>query len=84
VTAAKRDLEPGEVLDGLGHYMTYGLCENHDVVRADRLLPIGLAEGSVVTRAIRRDEVLTTADVEPPSGSLVHSLRAEQDRLFGS
>jgi predicted homoserine dehydrogenase-like protein len=84
VTAAKRDLEPGEVLDGLGHYMTYGLCENHDVVRADRLLPIGLAEGSVVTRTIRRDEVLTTADVEPPVGSLVHSLRAEQDRLFGS
>jgi predicted homoserine dehydrogenase-like protein len=84
VTAAKRDLEPGEVLDGLGHYMTYGLCENHGVVRADALLPIGLAEGSVVTRAIRRDEVLTTSDVEPPAGSLVHSLRAEQDQLFGA
>jgi predicted homoserine dehydrogenase-like protein len=53
-------------------------------VRADALLPIGLAEGSVVTRPIRRDEVLTTADVEPPAGSLVHSLRAEQDQLFGA
>ena len=40
VAAAKRDLRAGEEVDGLGYYMTYGLCENAEVVRgpaADRL-----------------------------------------------
>ena len=32
IAAAKRDLKAGEVLDDLGHYMTYGLAENADVV----------------------------------------------------
>ncbi|MBE7158789.1 MAG: NAD(P)-dependent oxidoreductase, partial [Rhodospirillales bacterium] len=43
IATAKRDLRAGEMLDGLGHYMTYGLCENAGIVHAQRLLPIGLA-----------------------------------------
>ena len=45
VTAAKRDLRAGEVLDGIGFYMTYGLAENADVVARENLLPMGIAEG---------------------------------------
>jgi predicted homoserine dehydrogenase-like protein len=43
VTAAKIDLKAGQVLDGMGQYMTYGLCENSDIVSEQDLLPIGLA-----------------------------------------
>jgi predicted homoserine dehydrogenase-like protein len=82
VTAAKRDLVAGEVLDGLGHYMTYGLCENADVVHAERLLPIGLAEGCRLRRDIARDQIIGYDDVELPSGRLCDALRAEQDELF--
>jgi predicted homoserine dehydrogenase-like protein len=32
VTAAKRALRAGEVLDGIGRYMSYGLAENADIV----------------------------------------------------
>jgi predicted homoserine dehydrogenase-like protein len=82
IATAKMDLHAGDVLDGLGQYMTYGQCENYDVVRAENLLPIGLAEGCRLKRDVGRDEVLTYDDIEPPTGTTVHRLRAEQDRLF--
>lgn len=82
VAKAKRDLKEGEILDGIGGYMTYGICENHHDVRRENLLPIGLAEGSIVRRNISKDEVISAADVEYPGNTSVHGLRAEQDNLF--
>lgn len=81
IAAAKIDLKAGQTIDGIGHYMTYGLCENSGVVRAEGLLPIGLAEGCVLTRDIPRDQAIRYADVELPAGTLRHRLRAEQDAL---
>jgi predicted homoserine dehydrogenase-like protein len=82
VTTAKIDLKAGQVLDGIGYYMTYGLCENSDVVRAQDLLPIGLAEGCQLKRDIPKDQVLTYADVELPEGRLCDKLRSEQNAYF--
>lgn len=82
VTTAKIDLPAGEVLDGIGGYRSYGQCENASVVQAQQLLPMGLAEGCRLKRDVRRDEVLTYADVERPSGRLVDVLRLEQDAHF--
>jgi predicted homoserine dehydrogenase-like protein len=79
VATAKIDLKAGEVLDGLGGYMTYGLAENADVTGAEGLLPMGLAEGCRLLRDADRDEVLTYQDVERPEGRLIDRLRAEQD-----
>jgi len=83
IAAAKTDLEAGATLDGIGHYMTYGLCENAEVARAENLLPIGLAEGCRLKRAVPKDACLTYDDVEPPADSLAHRLRAEQNAHFG-
>jgi predicted homoserine dehydrogenase-like protein len=82
IAAAKIDLRQGQVLDGIGHYMTYGLCENADIVQREQLLPIGLAEGCTLTRDIRKDQVLTYADVRVPTGRLCDQLRDEQNRTF--
>lgn len=79
ITLAKTDLAAGTVLDGFGGYHTYGEAENHPVVRADRLLPIGLAEGCTLRRAVAKDQVLTYDDVIVPEGRLGDALRAEQD-----
>jgi predicted homoserine dehydrogenase-like protein len=85
VTAAKTDLKAGDTLDGLGGYMTYGLCENADLTHREKLLPIGLAEGCKLKRDIPKDQVMTYDDVEIPVGRLVDQLRAEQDvHFFGS
>jgi len=82
VATAKIDLKAGQVLDGIGQYMTYGQCENADIVKKERLLPMGLAEGCRLKRDLSRDEVLTYDDVDLPPGRLSDRLRAEQDALF--
>jgi predicted homoserine dehydrogenase-like protein len=82
VAAAKRDLRSGEIIDGLGYYMTYGLCENAGTVHVDRLLPIGLAEGCRLKRDVLRDRVLSYDDIEVPPGRLCDALRLEQDTHF--
>jgi predicted homoserine dehydrogenase-like protein len=84
VAGAKRSLEAGDVLDGLGQYMTYGLAENSDVVREENLLPLGLAEGCRLKRDIPKDRVLTYDDVHIPEDRLVDRLRAEQDERFAA
>ena len=82
VATAKRDLAAGEVIDGLGGYLTYGQCENAEPAREGRLLPMGLAVGCTVLRAVAKDAVLTYDDVVVPAGRLSDRLRAEQDARF--
>ncbi|MEH2059498.1 MAG: Gfo/Idh/MocA family oxidoreductase [Nostoc sp.] len=82
VTTAKIDLKAGETLDGIGYYMTYGQCENSDIVQQQNLLPIGLAEGCRLKRDISKDQVLTYEDVELPEGRLCDQLRTEQNTYF--
>lgn len=85
VAAAKRDLKAGETIDGLGHYMTYGLAENAASCVQGRLLPIGLAEGAMLKRAVGKDEVLRYDDVELPKARLCDELRqAQTERFFGA
>jgi predicted homoserine dehydrogenase-like protein len=65
-TYAKRDLRAGEVLDGLGGYATYGLIENSAAPgEADAAagLPICLADGVTLRRAVHQDERIALADV---------------------
>jgi len=82
ITTAKRDLVPGEVLDGFGGFLSYGLAENADVVARDRLLPMGVADDCRIKRAVPKDQVLTYDDVELPSGRLIERLRREQAEYF--
>ncbi|SHF62393.1 NAD(P)H-dependent oxidoreductase [Geodermatophilus nigrescens] len=82
VTVAKTDLAAGTVLDRPGGYHYYGEAERADVTHADRLLPVGLAEGCRLLRDVAKDEVVGYADVELPQGRLVDRLRAEQDEMF--
>jgi predicted homoserine dehydrogenase-like protein len=82
VTLAKTDLSAGTVLDRPGGYHYYGEAERADVAHADRLLPVGLAEGCRLLRDVAKDEVIGYADVELPAGRPVDRLRAEQDEMF--
>ena len=82
VAAAKTDLKANSILDGLGEYMTYGLCENYDTARTQNLLPIGIAGGCKLKQNIKKDQVLTYDDIILPAGRLCDQLREEQDKLF--
>jgi predicted homoserine dehydrogenase-like protein len=82
VTMAKRDLKAGEKLDGIGGFCTYGNIENADGAMARGSLPMGLSDGCVVKRDLKRDHILTYADVTMPAVRLADRLRAEQDDMF--
>jgi predicted homoserine dehydrogenase-like protein len=79
---AKRDLQPGEVLDDYGMYMTYGEAVNVEEMSNKRYLPEGLVEGCKLKRDIPKDAVITYDDVDVPANVLAQQLRAEQYRHF--
>ncbi|MGE0659047.1 MAG: NAD(P)H-dependent oxidoreductase [Reyranellaceae bacterium] len=82
VAAMKTAQRAGTILDGIGQFMTYGLCENAAVVRQNRLLPIGVAEGCCLRTDVPRDHVLTYDDVILPADRMIDSLRSRQESLF--
>lgn len=84
IAAAKKDIKKGETIDGLGGYATYGLCENFAQARKENLLPIGLAEGCVLKRDIKKNGVLTFEDIELPQDRLIDKLWITQLGLFTS
>jgi predicted homoserine dehydrogenase-like protein len=83
-TVAKRDLKAGEILDGVGGFMGYGMIENADAFAAEDLLSMGLAEGARLLRDIPKDQAITLKDVELPAGRHCDVLRAEQVAAFPS
>ena len=62
-TYAKRNLQAGATLDGIGGYECYGMVEN---LEADPILPglpIALAEGVILKRSVSRDERIAMRDI---------------------
>jgi len=84
LTVAKRDLQAGETLDGIGGFMSYGLIENAEVSIDRGLLPMGLSEGCSLKSDVKQDQPITYEDVEIPEGRLVDELRAEQNERYFS
>jgi predicted homoserine dehydrogenase-like protein len=82
ITCAKTPLKAGQKLDGIGQYLTYGQCENAGTARELNLVPIGLAEGSIVKRDLPRDHVISFDDIELPEETLIQRLYKEQCAMF--
>jgi predicted homoserine dehydrogenase-like protein len=79
VTLAKRDLKPGETLDGIGGFNQYGQLEVAQ--KAKGLLPIGLAEGVRLKREIKQDQPVPIDAVELDESSLLVKLWREQEKM---
>jgi predicted homoserine dehydrogenase-like protein len=82
VAIAKRPLQAGETLDGIGGYTCYAVIDNYDTCRREDLLPMGVSEGCVLTRDVPIDTPLTYADVALPAGRLIDRLREEMASTF--
>jgi predicted homoserine dehydrogenase-like protein len=82
ITLAKTPLTRGKVLDGIGGYDIYGQCENAVVARKENLLPIGLAEGAILSRDVPIDHAFSFDDVELPEENLAVRLFKEQTKMF--
>lgn len=79
VATAKRDLAAGEVLDGEGGHTVWGqvlpAAESLEV----GALPIGLAHGVTLTRAVRAGDTLRWADVTTDPSNETVRLRREME-----
>ncbi|WP_431111755.1 NAD(P)H-dependent oxidoreductase [Variovorax paradoxus] len=82
VATAKRDLAPGEVLDGEGGYTVWGKLLPAD--RSMRLggLPLGLAHNVKLVRAVKKGQSLCWADVAMDTSTRAYQLRAEMEAMF--
>ena len=82
VAVAKRDLAPGEILDGEGGYRVWGKLMPANASIAAGALPIGLASDIRLTRSVARDSVVTLDDVEVDSTLQAWQVRARMLEQF--
>ena len=82
VATAKRDLAPGEMLDGEGGYTVWGKLLPAE--RSLRLggLPLGLAHDVKVLRPVKKGQSLSWADVALDLTTEAYKLRAEMESMF--
>ena len=79
---AKKDLAPGEKLDAIGEYTYRAWIMTSGDAATQKAVPCGLLEGSTVRSAVRKGELLTTANVEVDVGSRLATLRQRQDDML--
>lgn len=82
IAVAKRDLTPGETLDGEGGYTVVGRLMPAADSRAGRCLPLGLAHGWKVLRAVPAGTPVTWDAVAVDEGTTAVRARREMEQLF--
>ncbi|MFO1217460.1 MAG: NAD(P)-dependent oxidoreductase [Burkholderiaceae bacterium] len=82
VAVAKRDLNAGETLDGVGGFCAYGLIDNRMAARAMNALPIAMSDDCVLLRDVAKDHAISFDDVQLPAPRLVDELWREQLRRW--
>jgi predicted homoserine dehydrogenase-like protein len=80
-TMAKKDLNPGDTIDGIGGYTVRGYADIAKDAKRDNLVPIGLIEGAIVQKPIKVGDLISYDQVEINESSLIVKLRREQDKL---
>jgi predicted homoserine dehydrogenase-like protein len=82
ISMAKTDLFPGDILDGIGGFKSYGICEKHEIILKENLLPMGISGGLTLKRSVKKDHPLTYDDVEFTNERLIDQLMQEQLSIF--
>ena len=79
VATAKRDMQPGEMLDGEGGFAVWAKAIPARQSLEHRALPMGLAQNVRLKRAVARDQVVSYDDVELSNDLDVVAVRAEME-----
>jgi predicted homoserine dehydrogenase-like protein len=82
VATAKRDLAPGEVLDGEGGYTVWGKLLPAERSLAMGGLPLGLAHGIKLVRPVKKGQSLSWDDVAMDTTTRAYALRMELQGMF--
>jgi len=79
---AKRDLKPGDVLDGEGGATVWGRLVPVAESLRQRVLPIGLAQDIALVRPVPAGQMVTHDDVAPPAASRVWEIRRQLEHGY--
>ena len=82
VAIAKRDLRPGEVLDGEGGYTVVGRLTPAADSLAQGCLPLGLAQGWKLLKPLGAGQPLKWSDVAVDANATAVRIRREMESLF--
>lgn len=82
VCLSKKDLQPGEVIDGIGGFCVRGYMREATKAHSENLLPLALGPGSVVKRPVKAGEFLTYDDVDLNPDAAIVLLRKLQDKMM--
>ena len=77
VATAKKDLNPGEILDGEGGYTVFGTLLPGEKSLKLNALPLGLSDGVKVKKAVSKGQYLSYDDVESDESEQAFMLRRE-------
>ena len=84
VATAKRDLAVGETLDGEGGFTVYGKLMPASRSMDLKGLPLGLAHGIKLKRAVKSGQALSWDDVELKAESQAVRFRREMEEIFSA
>jgi predicted homoserine dehydrogenase-like protein len=82
VATAKRDLRPGDMLDGEGGYTVWGKLQPAKASLAMGGLPLGLAHDVKVVRPVKKGQCLSWADVAVDTTTHAYRIRKELETTF--
>jgi predicted homoserine dehydrogenase-like protein len=82
VATAKRDLQPGEMLDGEGGYTVWGKLAPAEKSMRMGGLPLGLAHDIKVVRPVKKGQSLSWNDVAVDQTTRAFRIRKEMEDLF--
>lgn len=76
---AKKDLKPGDTLDGEGGYTVYGRLVKSAESLAGGYLPMGLTDRAKVVSPVSKDSILTYNDVTLDESAAAYKLRKSME-----
>ena len=82
VATAKRDLKPGDMLDGEGGYTVWGKLLPASTSKRMGGLPLGMAHSVKVVRAVAKGQSLCWDDVQMDSNTAAFKIRREMESAY--
>jgi predicted homoserine dehydrogenase-like protein len=79
---AKKDLKAGEKLDGEGGFCARGKLTTSNNSKKHKILPLGLSDGAILKKDIKKDELITLDDVQLDLPKEVNDAREYQYNLL--
>jgi predicted homoserine dehydrogenase-like protein len=81
---AKKELQPGEILDAIGEYAYRAWIMTSEEAKAANAIPCGLIEKGKVTAHVKRSELITYRNAAVDKSAKIVELRARQDSMLAA